>query len=450
MGMSGVSEIRAPPMSVAIIGAGFSGLLTAIHMLRCDRNVRVDLIEQSEAFGRGRAYATANPHHLLNVRSANMSAFLDDPDHFRRWLGTAESDSFVTRGRYGDYLRDILAAEMRADGDRLVLHHATALSASPLTSGGWMAQMADGQTVAADAMVLAIGFPEQAPPMGDAPDLAGRPAFILDPWAANLQDGPDGDWLLLGTGLTMVDVALILDSPRRRITALSRRGLLPLVHGEAAPTHAPDVMTNPLGVLRRLRRHSVEVGWRSAVDSIRGVTPDLWQAWTPHHRRQFLRHLRPWWDIHRHRMAPAVAKRLEAMQAAGRLDVQAAKVVEISWAGSDLNVTTRPRGSGVETRTRFARVVNCTSASKSVDEADQGLVGSLRRQGFIRADPIGLGLDIGPDWRAIGRNGTPTRGLFAVGPMTRGRFWEAVAVPDLRRHAYEAARAVLAEHVRHG
>src|ERR1700680_3164424 len=72
---------------VVIVGGGASGVLLACHLLRSlSENIRVTLIERNPAIGRGIAYSTVDPAHLLNVRAANMSAFADDPDHFWQWL----------------------------------------------------------------------------------------------------------------------------------------------------------------------------------------------------------------------------------------------------------------------------------------------------------------------------------------------------------------------------
>jgi len=439
-----VKETASGPV-VAVIGGGFSGLLTAVQLLRGNPRVRVHLIEGGPRFGRGRAYSTANPNHLLNVRAANMSAFPDDPDHFRRWLGTPSGDAFVTRGRYGDYLQDILRHESEREGEpgRLIQHHSRALEATPALPVGWRIGLADGGVIEADAVVLALGFLAQTLPAEIEAAFAAHPAYIPDPWAHDLSKVPPGDILLLGTGLTMVDVAIGLDSPARRFTALSRRGLAPRVHGPSTASPSPSSMAGPLSSLRRLRRQAKKVGWRTAVDSIRWATPQIWQAWSLRERRQFLRHLQPWWGVHRHRTAPQTDERLEAMRADGRLQIVAAKVQSISGAGHELQVTARLRGSTERQTRRYAAVINCTSPSSDIDGAKDPLVAGLRRQGLLRADALGLGLDVARDWGVVGAGGRKTPGLYAVGPLARGEIWEAVAVPDLRLHAQEAAGFVL-------
>ena len=104
---------------VAVVGGGFSGLMTALHLARSG-SVRVKLIEKTANFGQGAAYSTANPDHLLNVRAANMSAWPDDPEHFARWLAARHptaAPGFARRGEYGFYLQDLLAqAASRGEG----------------------------------------------------------------------------------------------------------------------------------------------------------------------------------------------------------------------------------------------------------------------------------------------------------------------------------------------
>ena len=117
------------PSRIAIVGGGASGALMAAHLLRGrPRNLAVTIIETRAELGRGLAYATDNPSHLLNVRAANMSAFADDPGHFARWLSTqrdapAAADPefrFVSRGLYGRYLESLIREHLDAPEGRRV------------------------------------------------------------------------------------------------------------------------------------------------------------------------------------------------------------------------------------------------------------------------------------------------------------------------------------------
>lgn len=437
----------SPAMSVAVIGAGFSGVLTAIHLLAQGPALTVRLIERADRFGPGRAYDAANSGHLLNVRAANMSAFPDRPGHFVDWLGAkgvdASGDAFVSRGRYGEYLQDLLRGAVTdpTQPARLLLEHDEAVAAER-TSQGWRVQLALGRTLDVDMVVLAVGLgPPRALP-GLTPAAEASPAYVADPWRIDPQTLPGGDILLLGSGLTMVDVALSIARPDRRLLALSRRGLTPHSHAVTAPSQLPDgPLQGPRQTLRALRGLAAETGWRSAVDGVRPITSAAWQNWSLAERRRFLRHLRPWWDIHRHRMAPEVARRVEALRADARLAFCAGQIVSIDVDGRGLIVVDRPRGAiGARTR-RFQAVVNCTGLSSDLEGS--ALLAALMRNGHVRPDALGLGADVDGAGRLISMDGAPSPTLCAVGPLTRATHWESVAVPDLRTHAANVARLLV-------
>lgn len=440
-------RIEVPPV-VAVIGGGFSGLLTAVHLLRRHPTVRVRLVERRPQLGEGRAYGTHQPDHLLNVRAANMSAFPDAPRHFLTWLDEAgDADAFVSRARYAEYLQSLLAAEVQdlEAGQRLSRKLGEAVEAAPF-GGRWKVRLAHGHAFHADAVVLAVGFLPPDWPAQVRVDGEGASTLIADPWSADLGRIPQGDVLLLGTSLTMVDMALSLAGPGRRLTALSRRGLTPLDHGPAPPAPPPaEALRSPGAALRILRAHGEAVGWRSAVDSIRPVTAAIWRSWPEDDRRRFLRHLRPWWDIHRHRMAPAVAARIGALIQSGDLEVEAGRLASLHAGPGGVDVVLRLRGRQAPVVRRYAAVINCASPQGDPDQAAGGLIADLRRQGLLRPDPLRLGLDVDEGFRVLGADGAPTPGLYAVGPLTRAAVWEATAVPDLRVHTAAVARTLLGD-----
>jgi uncharacterized NAD(P)/FAD-binding protein YdhS len=268
--------------------------------------------------------------------------------------------------------------------------------------------------------------------------LVASGVYIADPWAgdfaAGLQD--DDTVLLVGTGLTAVDVALILDSSGfgGRVLALSRRGMVPRNHLEpvAPPLLDYDPIPRCTWLIRRLREQAARIGWRAAVDQLRPVTQSLWISANLAERRRFLRHLRPYWDVHRHRIAPAIAERIRDMVANGRLQFAAGRVLSTEAEGDHALVKWRPRGAAGERALRAARIVNCTGPEADIRRADEPLLRNLLMAGRIRPDACRIGIDIGERGQAIGAAGTGEPGLFAIGPMTRGALWEIVAVPDIR------------------
>ena len=435
-------------LSVVVIGGGFSGLLTAIHLLEQDPHVVVRLVEKAERFGRGRAYSAANGQHLLNVRASNMSAFAARPDHFLDWLAArgGHGDGFVSRARYGEYLQGLLRKVIAEDAcaGRLLLEQDDAVGVD-FGDGRPRVRLALGRQLSADAVVLAagLGLPSSTA-AASACERRGPPIYFADPWRIEPDAAPAGDILLIGSGLTMVDVALALARPDRRFTVVSRHGLLPQTHGPATVAPLPEgPLDTPRRVLAQLRNHAAQVGWRSAVDSLRPITPAIWRSWSLPERRRFLRHARAWWDVHRHRMAPRVAEQIAGLAQNGRLQLVAARLERLEPTDRGLSARLRRRGASVSEVRAFAAAVNCTGLSSDLSDAPLFL--DLATQGLLRSDPLNLGLDVDDHFRVLGAAGTATRGLFAVGPLTRAARWESVAVPDLRGQTEEVARTVLAD-----
>ena len=442
------------------MGAGFSGTLLALHALRrAPAGTEVLLIERARRFGHGLAYGSGNPNHLLNVPAARMSAFHDRPGDFLQWLHRHSAwehctgQCFVPRQAFGAYVRDLLKSELRDPNisNRLMLVRGEVQRVEPNGTKLVIHLDRDKQS-SADLVVLATGnFPPVAPTVADAGFYDG-PLYRADPWEAGALDGLDRETpvLLIGTGLTAVDTVIsLLDREHvGRITALSRRGLLPLEHADGPANHSslardavPPLPTRATLLLRFMRdaaRQAVARGgaWQSTVDMIRPFTQDIWQAMPHRDRAAILRHLRPWWDVHRHRMAPAVASRIAAARASGQLSIQAGRIgaYRLDHAGRvDVCFRLHPRRGGGEASVKVARVINCSGPSCDYERTHDPLLRSLLDMGLARPDALRLGLEVTGTCALRAASGAVSRQLFAVGPITKAMFWEMTAVPDLRR-----------------
>ncbi|PTS72447.1 FAD-dependent oxidoreductase [Sphingomonas sp. HMWF008] len=439
---------------LAIIGAGFSGSLAAINLARHD-GPRATLIDRLADAGTGLAYGAAHPDHLLNVRASNMSAFPDDADHFVRWLDQrgmgAAAQSFVPRLLYGEYLRALLDEAITRSPGRIAVLRGDAVDLAD--HGTRIIRLASGDQLEADAVVLAIGNLPPHPPHGVEVETLSPGRYAGECWNpdATAGLGPDDTVLILGTGLTMVDVALLLDVKgfSGRIVALSRRGLVPHAHAEpGAPwSRIKERPATPMSALvRRLRTRGDEIGWRHAIDELRPFTQDMWRAASSDARARFIRHARPWWDIHRHRLAPSVADRIAALQSAGRLSVRAGKIGAIVDGPSGAQVQWRERGEHDWRALVVQRIINCTGPQGDLHRATEPLLRNLAQRGDIRPDAGRLGIDVDDQLRTINAEGQANEALFALGPMTRGAFWEIVAVPDIRTQAWSLARRLSNAH----
>jgi len=451
--------------SIVIIGAGFSGAVIAARLLqRRDAGpLRVYLVNGDGRIARGMAYGTQSPVHTLNVPAGNMSAFDEDPCHFLRYAQGMDAaigpGAFVSRRIYGDYLEWLLEqAELgRPAGTQLlrVYHHVVRIA--PAANGrASLVALESGETIAADKVVLALGhFPAGNPRIGNMA-FYDSARYVRDPWDQDRMDGIPGNApvLLLGTGLTSVDVAMTLldKNPERRILALSRHGLLPQAHRQAAGHPAAglradaiwgdaDTVRDQLRGFRRYCRSLAAAGrdWREAMALLRPVTAEVWQAYPERERKRFLRHVQPYWDTHRHRLAPAVHERFSLALAAGTVQTLAARVQGFEEADGGVQVSLRARGAPAARSLRTGWVINCTGPCADPRSAGSPLVAQLLADGLMRTDSLGLGLEVDANCALINALGQASGRLFYIGPWLKANYWEATAVPDLRRFARQLA-----------
>jgi uncharacterized NAD(P)/FAD-binding protein YdhS len=455
----------------AIVGAGFSGMAAAVQLLqRLKGPARVCLINRSLSFGRGLAYGTNSPSHLLNVPAGRMSLDPDQETGFIDYLQSRglpyRAGDFVPRSLYGDYLERALlrAQSAAADGVKLELLEAEVLGIEMLGEGeAPVLRLGSGQVVEATEVILALGNFTPQPPATASPAHWNGGVLVNDVWSHGVLDtlSRDASVLLVGTGLTAYDAVLrLLDQGHRGpIAMLSRRAVLPQPHREqetppAAGIVPPDFLAGEptvRGQLRRVReliRQAAAAGhdWRDVIGGLRAHTPRLWQQLSLAGRKQFLRHVMPYWDTHRHRAAPAIFKRIRAAMDAGQLTVLQGRLVdatvEAAEAGEEsVLVTWRPRGASQVATARYRAVVNCTGPSSDLNRVRDPLIAHLRDRGALSVDPLSLGLAVDADYRVLRRDGRPLKAVRYVGPLLKAQLWEATAVPELRVHAKKAAQA---------
>ncbi|WP_327691950.1 FAD/NAD(P)-binding protein [Streptomyces sp. NBC_00461] len=451
-----MTEVREPH-TVAVVGAGAAGTLTAVQLCETAtrRRTPLDLVllDPSPEAGRGTAYTTRDPRHRLNVPAGGMSCYPDDPGHFTRWLcqhgePTVTAADFATRYRYGAYLADTLAqAIVRAQGTVSVRRLRTrAESCTDTPDGRVDLHLADGGHLTAHSAVLATG--PAAPSAGWAPPaLRTSTRFVAAPWSTGALDGPRSDTadvLLVGTGLTAVDLALTLDRPGRTVHALSRSGLLPQPHAltPAGPMSPPeDLDDTSLDRLRRaVYRHisrSVRThgDWRPALDSLRPHTTRLWHSLTPEDRAEFVAREGALWNTHRHRMAPATAESVSRARTARRLSVHRGTVTDAVEHDGSLAVTL---SNGRTLHVGW--VIDCTGPGRRFDDP---LWRSLLTSGAAAPGPLGMGVAT-RDGRLLDAEGRAGRPLFTLGAPRRGELWETTAIPEIRVQAAALARQLLA------
>lgn len=459
------------PRTIAIVGAGFSGMVVAANLLShaYPRPLRILLIDRSRITG-GIAYAERDFPYLLNVPASRMSANSHAPLEFlefaRRRFPDATAQDFLPRELYGQYLEwKLLSA------DALALPHIELARVQgqvdaifrDSTASPFMLQLVDGRTFRAHQLVLAVGnaSPAQLP---ETATLLKSGRYVANPWRMPAAAGTDETVLLVGTGLTMADVALATATRaagRVRIHALSRHGWLP------ASQPSPQDLIPPTGgggdgaVLlkaatisaRQLYSAVINLtneaqargsGWHDAINCVRQHAPALWHRLPMPERRRFLRHLRTLWDVHRHRLPQATSAALNQLRARGVLQVHAGRLQQCQLVDRQIRVSWRPRGSSELSSLNVDRIINCTGANHDVRYSRDPLWSSLLSQGLISPDPLGLGLRTGPHGAVINARGAIVENLFYVGPLLQASHWEATAVLELRGHAEGLARHLMA------
>ncbi|OIJ27262.1 FAD/NAD(P)-binding protein [Nocardioides luteus] len=445
----------APPTptstpTVAIIGGGASGTLTAINLLR--RGASVTLFESRGEPGYGVAYSTTDRRHLLNVRANNMSGFPDDRDDLLDWAAEAGIElgpiDFLPRRDYARYLRDRLAGAAEAGPGKLQPVGETVIDVEPVAGGFRVLTSDDDEGHLADAVVLAYGNPPPQP-LDGLPEASWN---LSDPWdVPRISALPeDATVLVVGSGLTAVDttVTLLDDSPARRVIMVSRHGLIPNPHVDDQFTSwVTPIPEGPLtadgiaGLVRDQIEHAAALGvdWRAVIDGLRGPTQSIWRRLPEPERRRFREVYAREWEVRRHRMAPRIAALLATYQAEGRLEILGGGVLGCR-ADAGKPVVTLADGDREVTA-----VINCTGPSPDITRTDNPLLLALQKRSLIAPDPLRLGIDVTEDGRVVGADGRVVPGLLTVGPPCKGALYEATAIPEIRVQAAAVAARLTAE-----
>jgi uncharacterized NAD(P)/FAD-binding protein YdhS len=444
--------------NLTIIGGGASGTLLAINLLRCSNSgpVTVNLIERRDRVGAGVAFSTDKETHLLNVPAGKMGAFPDDVGDFHRWLKVngyecSESD-FVPRKLFGRYLQDLLHTACDAAGPvklRLINDEAVDVS----VDRNVRVSLASGEVLETEKLILAFGNFLPPHPSVQSLAFASSERYFHSPWANDMYASirPDDSVFIIGTGLSMTDVALHLESlgHRGKITALSTRGLLPATHrlGFSYPSIHEELrgLHRITEVLKVVRQHAEKAqtngsDWRAVIDSLRPHTQEIWTS-LPHEEKEYFRlHLSRYWDVARHRMPPKAAEKLGRMRLSGQLEIVKGRLRDIKQNGG-FNI--RYFSDGVDKQASAGVLINCIGSESNYEKIDVPLIQNLLKRGLIQPDSLRLGLNATPDGHIIGLNDRPSDVMFTLGTALKGILWESTAIPEIRTQARQLASKLL-------
>jgi uncharacterized NAD(P)/FAD-binding protein YdhS len=459
--------VRTDAPHVAIIGGGFSGAAVALNLMQMlpDGAARITIIEPRELLGGGVAYSSTDPAHRLNVPASRMLVLEDDPGAFEAWFKTSgalddDPEALLEDGRiyprrqvFGRYLNTLLR---KATAGVTGFSHLQTRAQSAVRHGEGFDITTDAASVTADIVVLAVSHPPPGIP-GPLRQVASNPNFIADPWPDRALAGIDANArvLIIGTALSTADVIASLDAQQHRgsILAISRRGLVSRLRKMAQTEPFGDFATQPcttaLALLRKVREtvdqaEASDSSWGAVMDALRVQGLTVWSALPVEEKSRFLRHLRPFWDVHRYQVAPQLAAITEAQCAAGRLALRAARILAVRAAGDQFEVELQFR-DGVRGWERFGAIINCTGPDHHNVTITNPILASLKAAGLIQADRYGLGLQTDLGARAIDASGKPQPRLFVSGPLARAAFGELMGLPQVSHHAALVAEEICKE-----
>jgi uncharacterized NAD(P)/FAD-binding protein YdhS len=467
-----MSSTDTQSADILIIGGGLSGSMLAAQLLRLPGKRGILIIEPRSELGRGEAYSATELGHTLNGNAARMSVDPGNGDDLTQWLtqfiaegGWPESDEqhvpiaelFPPRGIFGLYVQQRLAEAqlVGASHGSTVEHVRGEVADLEVKEKGVVVSLADGQSLLGRFAVLATGmYAASRTPQRQS---SGLNAAAVDPWdvSAMQQLDPQARVLIIGSGLTMVDAVVSLQQAGHRgpVDIFSRHGLLP--HVRRQPPAWADFLgedpsiRSPRQLVRKLREQCAlavanGIDWQAPLDTVRANIGRLWNQATDVQRRQFVRHVRPWWESHHHRSPPLSAALLAQLIEEGRVTIQAASLqaLEILPSGQ-LQIQIRRRGQTQPSTVIGDALINSTGIEYDWRRVDRPLPRQLLARGLIQPGPLALGIAADHGGAVLDAQGQVSARLFAMGPPLRGMWWESTAVTDVALQAKAlAARLV--------
>jgi uncharacterized NAD(P)/FAD-binding protein YdhS len=449
--------IRVGQSHVFIVGGGLSGSLTAIQLLRRYPKITVAIAEKEFVrLGRGIAYQTSFQQQLLNVPVGAMSAFPDEPDHFLLWLNqnkahytnlipTVDQRSFIPRAIYGDYLSALLLDQQKESPDRLIFV-AEEIRAAETKNQAWELLLSSGKKWMAHELVLAMGNAPPADLFEDNFNVLQSPFYSGNPWTENVLGQLNGheNILLVGSGLTAIDLVLGLNQQAfsGQITMLSRNGKLPLPHQQTTALEEIEFPSkgSPLFWFKWARALSSKYNHQTLADLIRPHLAQIWMNWDTEEKKQFIRHVRPFWEMMRHRIPPESDQVIQQLIRKGQLQIRKARLEKATVLDNGISVEWNEKQ--MPCKGVFQKLINCTGPQSNYRKLRSPLLQSLLDQGITMLDEIGLGILCTPEGQLINRSGSLQEKIHCIGPMLKAVRWETTAVREIREQAFMLAQKI--------
>jgi uncharacterized NAD(P)/FAD-binding protein YdhS len=434
--------------TIAIIGGGVSGALVVLNILKqSKRATQILWFDAKNAFCKGLAYSTDEDVYLLNVRASNMSVFVDEPLHFVNWLTQQQlpfsSQDFVSRTIYGQYVSSTFN-ELK-DSHATVKITCLAEEVTTINKNGDEFLVSAKQDYQAQQVVLAFGNFLPAHPRSIHTNFQQSNRYFQNAFSSQVitQVINQESVLIVGSGLTMIDVVLSLKKHHYtgKITAISPHGYLPQAHIEnPLPTTASYINEQQTYTLLQLYSlvnqqlkfaRANQLSTHSVIDTLRPHLQRLWLGLSLEDKQQFLRHLRHKWGVARHRVASQSMQVIKELLHNKQLELIRGRVLDIrsNETGFDIQYSNREQESN---HLQASVLINCTGPESNFEKVEIPLIKQLLQAKIICTDALKYGIE-------ASINGQITPNLFTIGPPLKGILWESTAVPEIRLQAQQLA-----------
>jgi len=452
---------------IAIIGGGFSGTMTGVHLIRNARApLEIKLINETDALNTGIAYNPYSKKALLNVVSSRMSAFASDPDHFLNWVmqqdhfrdkdRTLIANSFLPRYLYGEYLQDIWKDALKQAEGKKIQVDVISSSVKDLTllKDSIDIELKDKARLSTKYAIIASGNHLPGNPNIKGSFFTSSANYFQNPWDIRSVSGINSKEpvLIIGNGLTMVDTVngLLENGFQGQIVSISPNGfnILPHRHNGLSYTKLVEEIgeqTSLLGLVKLFNKHMKlirEYGLSAEplIDSLRPHTQTIWKRLTIAEKRIFMSRLRHLWGVARHRIPLHIHDKLQQLRIEGRLHIVSGKLIDITGEDDNIIASFYDRKQKQSVQLAVSRVINCTGPETDLLKLDDNYLKNALLKGIISQDELKLGVNADPDtFEALNPAGKIQTGLYIMGSNLKGLLWESTAVSELRVQAEKIA-----------
>lgn len=449
---------------IAIIGGGFSGAATVIHLCNKVRQpTKILFFNDGYPLAKGIAYSSNNNYHVLNVAAGKMSLFNNDPLHFANWarsnaveFANEETElKFLPRYVFGNYVQVIYSEALKKSKDCSVEEINERVIDVQHEQNTYSLTTKGGKKFSAEKILYAAGNFIPEIPKSVSNELIQTKRYFSNPWTEEATNGlkDKEDVLILGTGLTMVDTILSLleKNYKGNIIAASTFGFFPLPHRRYEPYS--DILIElkrPYSINQIFdvfRKHVKEARKRNlfgaaVVDALRPFTQDIWLQLDLTEKKRFINHVRHTWGLARHRLPVEVYERMVPLLESGKLKILAGRIKESKITDGLVEVMITERKSQIPVFMKVQRIINCTGPQTDITKIDDELMQNLLKKNLIEPDELKLGIRATAYGNVITENKISTS-FFTIGPTLRGVLWESTAVPEIRVQAERVAGLLL-------